>query len=120
MIACRSVETLAAIAVDAAHASQLLESAARALVLAGDWSDRPMPIPAGMRELARDDWVGRGNDSARQRLISSTGAHLSPVSRPPRTKLMISGSGSCRSRLCAERRRQFTALHAEVVFEQLR
>lgn len=55
------VETLAAIAVDAAHASPaLLESAARALRLGGRLvAPADAPIPAGMRELARDDseWV---------------------------------------------------------------
>lgn len=55
------VETLAAIAVDDAHASPaLLESAARALRLGGRLvAPADVPIPAGMRELARDDveWV---------------------------------------------------------------
>ncbi len=55
------VETLAAIAVDDAHASPaLLESAARALRLGGRLvAPADAPIPAGMRELARDDseWV---------------------------------------------------------------
>lgn len=55
------VETLAAIAVDAAHASPaLLESAARALRLGGRLvAPVDAPIPAGMRELARDEteWV---------------------------------------------------------------
>jgi len=55
------VETLAAIAVDAAHAtSPFLESAARALRLGGHLvAPAEAPVPAGMRELARDatEWV---------------------------------------------------------------
>lgn len=55
------VETLAAIAVDAAHASpEFLASAARALRLGGRLvAPADAPIPAGMRELARDEteWV---------------------------------------------------------------
>jgi uncharacterized protein YbaR (Trm112 family) len=55
------VETLAAIAVDAAHATSLfLESAARALRLGGHLvAPADAPVPAGMRELARDatEWV---------------------------------------------------------------
>ena len=55
------VETLAAIAVDAAHAtSTFLESAARALRLGGRLvAPADAPVPAGMRELARDatEWV---------------------------------------------------------------
>ncbi len=55
------VETLAAIAVDAAHANPaFLESASRALRLGGRLvAPSAAPIPAGMRELARDatDWV---------------------------------------------------------------
>lgn len=55
------VDTLAAIAVDAAHAtSAFLESAARALRLGGRLvAPAEAPIPAGMRELARDatEWV---------------------------------------------------------------
>jgi uncharacterized protein YbaR (Trm112 family) len=55
------VETLAAIAVDAAHAtSPFLESAARALRLGGHLvAPADAPVPAGMRELARDatEWV---------------------------------------------------------------
>lgn len=55
------VETLAAIAVDAAHAtSPFLESAARALRLGGHLvAPAEAAVPAGMRELARDatEWV---------------------------------------------------------------
>lgn len=55
------VETLAAIAVDAAHARpEFLASAARALRLGGRLvAPADAPIPAGMRELARDEteWV---------------------------------------------------------------
>jgi hypothetical protein len=55
------VETLAAIAVDAAHATSLfLESAARALRLGGHLvAPADAPVPAGMRVLARDatEWV---------------------------------------------------------------
>ncbi|WP_411281742.1 hypothetical protein [Gemmatimonas sp.] len=55
------VETLAAIAVDEAHANPaLLESAARALRLGGRLvAPVHAPIPSGMRELARDatEWV---------------------------------------------------------------
>lgn len=55
------VETLAAIAVDAAHAtSPFLESAARALRVGGRLvAPAEARIPAGMRELARDatEWV---------------------------------------------------------------
>jgi uncharacterized protein YbaR (Trm112 family) len=55
------VETLAAIAVDAAHATApFLESAVRALRLGGHLvAPADAPVPAGMRELARDatEWV---------------------------------------------------------------
>ena len=55
------VDTLAAIAVDAAHASPaFLESAARALRLGGRLvAPADAAVPVGMRELARDDteWV---------------------------------------------------------------
>ena len=55
------VQTLAAIAVDAAHASPaLLESAVRALRLGGRLvAPAAAPVPPGMRELARDatEWV---------------------------------------------------------------
>ncbi|WP_310569782.1 hypothetical protein [Gemmatimonas sp.] len=55
------VESLAAIAVDAAHASPaFLESASRALRVGGRLvAPADAPLPDGMRELARDDseWV---------------------------------------------------------------
>jgi uncharacterized protein YbaR (Trm112 family) len=55
------VETLAAIAVDAEHATPaVLESAARALRLGGRLvASADAPVPAGLRELARDasEWV---------------------------------------------------------------
>ncbi|WP_396201293.1 hypothetical protein [Gemmatimonas sp.] len=55
------VESLAAIAVDAAHATvTFLESATRALRLGGRLvAPADAPVPAGMRELARDatEWV---------------------------------------------------------------
>ncbi len=55
------VETLAAVAIDAAHASPaMLGSAARALRLGGRMvAPVDAPIPSGMRELARDEaeWV---------------------------------------------------------------
>jgi len=55
------VDTLAAVAVDAANASAtMLESAARALRLGGRLvAPAGAPMPAGMRELARDatEWV---------------------------------------------------------------
>ncbi|WP_396220053.1 hypothetical protein [Gemmatimonas sp.] len=55
------VETLAAIAVDAEHATPaFLESAARALRLGGRLvAPADVPVPAGLRELARDatEWV---------------------------------------------------------------
>jgi uncharacterized protein YbaR (Trm112 family) len=55
------VETLAAIAVDAEHATPAwLASAARALRLGGRLvAPADVPVPAGMRELARDatEWV---------------------------------------------------------------
>jgi hypothetical protein len=55
------VETLAAIAIDAAHAtSAFLESAVRALRFGGRLvAPADAPVPAGMRELARDatEWV---------------------------------------------------------------
>lgn len=55
------VDTLAAVAVDAANASvSMLESAVRALRLGGRLvAPADAPIPAGMRELARDEteWV---------------------------------------------------------------
>lgn len=55
------VESLAAIAVDAAHATTtFLESATRALRLGGRLvAPANAPVPAGMRELARDatEWV---------------------------------------------------------------
>lgn len=62
------VETLAAIAVDEDYASPaLLESAARALRLGGRLvGPAAAPIPAGMRELARDDieWVAENTTRA--------------------------------------------------------
>jgi hypothetical protein len=55
------VESLAAIAVDAAHATAtFLDSATRALRLGGRLvAPADAPVPAGMRELARDttEWV---------------------------------------------------------------